>query len=49
MDPHYLKPLLQTKFRVAKSYGGSCFMTLSDYLRYASLQHDEEPLYIFDE
>ena len=48
-DPRYLKPLLQIKFRVAKPFGGSCFMPLVDYLRYACQQQDEEPLYIFDE
>lgn len=48
-DAEYMEPLLGTEFRVAKPYGGSCFMTLLDYLRYSRLQRDEEPLYIFDE
>lgn len=45
----YMQPLLQTRFRVAKPAGGTCFMTLLAYLQYASTQCDEEPLYIFDE
>lgn len=44
-----MRPLLQTKFRVAKPVGGTCYMMLLNYLQYASSQHDEEPLYIFDE
>lgn len=35
-------------FRVSQSYGKKIKMKLKDYASYMAMQHDEEPLYIFD-
>lgn len=48
LDVSYMEPLMDTDFRVAKPFGGSCVMKLRHYLQYSSQQRDEEPLYIFD-
>lgn len=36
------------KFAVSKPTGGAGYMNLASYLEYCALQHDEDPLYIFD-
>ncbi|KAL3694403.1 hypothetical protein R1sor_008054 [Riccia sorocarpa] len=35
-------------FKVSQPYGPSIEMTMKDFVHYMSIQHDEEPLYIFD-
>ena len=35
-------------FKVTKPSGGRMKMALSHYLDYCRVQHDEEPVYIFD-
>lgn len=35
-------------FKVSQPHGKSIDMTMKDYAQYMSIQHDEEPLYIFD-
>ncbi|KAK1287804.1 F-box protein [Acorus calamus] len=36
-------------FRISQMYSGKITMKLKDYVSYMQLQHDEDPLYIFDE
>ncbi|GAQ84534.1 Phosphatidylserine-specific receptor PtdSerR [Klebsormidium nitens] len=36
------------KFKVSQAHGKAVKMTLRDYAAYTRVQHDEEPLYIFD-
>eukprot|EP00026_Physarum_polycephalum_P002264 Phypoly_transcript_02270.p1 GENE.Phypoly_transcript_02270~~Phypoly_transcript_02270.p1 ORF type:complete len:908 (+),score=182.89 Phypoly_transcript_02270:120-2726(+) len=43
-----LKIYGQTEFKVSERGSRKFKMTMKDYLRYLDVQHDEEPLYIFD-
>ena len=47
-QPEEMVSLLDTKFRIEKPSAGSGMISLRDYFQYAHLQHDEDPLYIFD-